>query len=270
VVVVAPKPVVVVVGAEVDVVVVPPVGMVVVDVAVVVDVGLVLVVVVVLVVVGVVVVVVDVVGGGGGTIRFFTVVPEPAPPKIDDSGLPAISSTAVMNSRATTKTTPAVPASAFQVKRRGVAVVAASDPGTDSPAGIRGPVMGVVAGSPDSEVGLDVEVEVEVGRSAGRSGSAPSGSPLDAVAPSRRSSGFSVVSEDRTTTWRTASWPRSIDWATSAVPIVAAAEPIATPTTVPFTPKAEAISAARTAPAAEARICRIENFTAEARAGVSS
>jgi hypothetical protein len=126
-----PTPDVVVVGAVVDVVVeVPPAGTVV-DV-VLVDAWFVLVVVV-LVVVDVVVVVVVVVdvdgdGGGVGTKRFFTVVPEPASPKIDESGFPAISSTAVMNNRATKKTTPAVPASAFQVKRRGtVAVVAAVD-----------------------------------------------------------------------------------------------------------------------------------------------
>ncbi len=43
--------------------------------------------------------------------------------------------------------------------------------------------------------------------------------------------------------------------------MVAAAEPIATPMIVPLTPKAEAIRAAITAPAAEARIWRTENFT---------
>ena len=67
----------------------------------------------------------------------------------------------------------------------------------------------------------------------------------------------------RTTTCLTASCPRSIDCATSAVPIVAAAEPMATPTMVPLTPKADAISAARTAPATEARIWRNENFTGD-------
>ncbi len=45
-----------------------------------------------------------------------------------------------------------------------------------------------------------------------------------------------------------------MDCATSAVPKVAAAEPIATPTMVPLTPKADAMTAAMTAPAAEARI----------------
>ena len=45
------------------------------------------------------------------------------------------------------------------------------------------------------------------------------------------------------------------------MPIVAAAEPMATPMIVPLTPKLDAISAAITAPMAEARICRTENFT---------
>jgi hypothetical protein len=47
--------------------------------------------------------------------------------------------------------------------------------------------------------------------------------------------------------------------------MVAAMEPIATPTIVPVTPKLDAMSAAITAPAAEARICRKENFTPEKR-----
>ena len=42
------------------------------------------------------------------------VVPESAPPKMSDSGLPEISSTAVMNSRASTNTMPAAAAMAFQ------------------------------------------------------------------------------------------------------------------------------------------------------------
>ena len=43
--------------------------------------------------------------------------------------------------------------------------------------------------------------------------------------------------------------------------MVAAAEPMATPTMVPLTPKTDAMTAAITAPAVEARIWRIENFT---------
>lgn len=45
--------------------------------------------------------------------------------------------------------------------------------------------------------------------------------------------------------------------------MVAAMEPMATPMIVPATPKLDAIRAATTAPAAEARICRKENFTPE-------
>src|ERR1700733_1763237 len=43
--------------------------------------------------------------------------------------------------------------------------------------------------------------------------------------------------------------------------MVAAADPMATPTMVPLTPKNEAIVAATTAPATEARTCRMEIFT---------
>ena len=43
--------------------------------------------------------------------------------------------------------------------------------------------------------------------------------------------------------------------------MVAAAEPMATPMIVPLTPKTDAMRAAITAPAAEARIWRTENFT---------
>jgi hypothetical protein len=41
------------------------------------------------------------------------VVPEPAPPKMSDSGFPEISSTAVMKSKASTNTMPAAAAMAF-------------------------------------------------------------------------------------------------------------------------------------------------------------
>ena len=54
-----------------------------------------------------------------------------------------------------------------------------------------------------------------------------------------------------------------MDCDTTAVPMVAAMEPMATPMIVPVTQKLDAISAATTAPAAEARICRKENFTPE-------
>ncbi len=61
--------------------------------------------------------VVDVVamaGAGPGLTMLPKVVPEPAPPKMSDSGLPEISSTAVMKSNASTNTMPAAPAMAFQ------------------------------------------------------------------------------------------------------------------------------------------------------------
>ena len=54
----------------------------------------------------------------------------------------------------------------------------------------------------------------------------------------------SSVSGARTTTCLTAWWPRSIDCATKAVAMVAAAEPMATPTMVPLTPKIDAMTAA--------------------------
>jgi hypothetical protein len=119
VVVVAPSPVVVVVDAPGPLVVV--VVEVPVDDVVLVVVGDVVLVVVEEVGVDVVVLVVVVVGlgGGEGPKMLFTDVPVPEWPKIDDSGLPAISSTAVMNSSASTNTTAAVPAMAFQVNRRG-------------------------------------------------------------------------------------------------------------------------------------------------------
>jgi len=98
---------VVVVGGAVDVVVAWPVGAVVlvgveVDV-VVVDVSW----------DGVVVEVVVVVGDGSFGLFPKNVVPEFVPPKMSDSGLPEISSTAVMNSSASTKTMAAAAARAF-------------------------------------------------------------------------------------------------------------------------------------------------------------
>jgi hypothetical protein len=68
------------------------------------------------VVVGVVVVVVEA-GGGDGLMTLFTDVPVPPWPKIEDSGLPAMSSIAVTNSSASTNTMAAVPATVFRLKR---------------------------------------------------------------------------------------------------------------------------------------------------------
>jgi hypothetical protein len=77
--------------------------------------------------------------------------------------------------------------------------------------------------------------------------------PAVVVPPRRRSNELSGA---RTTTCLTALFVRSIDWKTRAVPVVAAMEPMATPTMVPLTPKMDAMTADSTAPAAEARICR--------------
>jgi hypothetical protein len=76
-----------------------------------------------------------------------------------------------------------------------------------------------------------------------------------ALVPPKRRNNF-ALSGTRTTTCLTALLVRSIDWKTKAVPVVAAMEPMATPTMVPFTPKIEAMTADSTAPAAEARIWR--------------
>jgi hypothetical protein len=78
--------------------------------------------------------------------------------------------------------------------------------------------------------------------------------PAASVDPRCRSS--LVFSGTRTLTCLTALFVRSIDWKTSAVPVVAATEPMATPMMVPFTPNTDAMTADSTAPPAEARICR--------------
>jgi len=272
VVVVACAPAVVVVDTLGDVVVVtPPVG------------AVVLVVVVVPAVVVVVVVapaVVDVVeavdvdvgvvlGVGDGLTRFFRVVPESAPPKMAANGLPEISSMAVINKSASTNTTTALAATACHENRRAVAgrataggtglvearkrsVAGASVAALISRASVS--ANGAISSPPDCGCGAPTtSVRAEDASTDDVDG------PLVAVPPSLRSN--IEVSGARTATCLTASWPRSIDCATKAVPMVAAAEPIATPTIVPLTPKVEATRAAMTAPAVEARIWRSENFT---------
>jgi hypothetical protein len=67
------------------------------------------------VVVGVLVVVVFAGAGGFPLTTPPSEVPVPALPKMEDSGLPAMSSTTVTKSSAARKTTPAAPAMAFQV-----------------------------------------------------------------------------------------------------------------------------------------------------------
>jgi hypothetical protein len=215
-------------------------------------------------------------------------------------GLLAISSTAVTNPNARRKTMAAVPANAFHVNRRlavssSVPAAVATPappviPTTPAPSktevGISGTVDGsngsVAASSSTSAAGTCTRSVASTDVAAGSISvvSAPtapttsvgSGSfgppstedvvpPAAPVPPMRRSSVEAGPSGTRTTACLTASCPRSIDCDTSAVPRVAAIEPIATPTIVPVTPKLDAMSAAITAPAAEARICRKENFT---------
>jgi hypothetical protein len=191
---------------------------------------------------------------------------------MEANGFPAISSTTVTKSSAARKTTPAVPAMAFQVKRRDATGATEADASIRWVAGVdaaavtsSGSVRSAVDGDADpsicavSSVAVDAAADATVSVGTDDSSTLAAVSPPTAVFPSLRSTESSGA---RTTTCLTASCPRSSDCATSAVPIVAAAEPMATPTMVPLTPKADAITAASTAPTTEARICRIENFTA--------
>lgn len=226
-------------------------------------------------------------GAGDGLTRFFNVVPVSAPPKMLDSGFPEISSTAVMNSSANTNTVTALMAMARQENPRRTAGRA-----TAARVGLVDATRRSVAGASAvaeiskrwvSATGAAVDAISTVSASLSRPGSdwprsdapgcaCPTTSvgaddastedalgPLTAVPPSLRNNVDD--SGTRTATCLTASWPRSIDCATKAVPIVAAADPIATPMIVPLTPKVDATRAAMTAPAVEARIWRNENFT---------
>jgi len=220
-------------------------------------------------------------GAGGGLTRFFKVVPVSAPPKMADSGLPEISSTAVMTSNASTNTVTALTAMArkenprrragrataarwglVEATRRSVAGASAAAEISKrwvSATGDAVDAISTVSASPSwpgcapgcawptTSVGVDdASTDDAVG-------------PVTPVPPSLRNNVDD--SGTLTATCLTASWPRSIDCATKAVPIVAAADPMATPTMVPLTPKVDATTAAMTAPAVEARICRNENFT---------
>ncbi len=219
---------------------------------------------VVVLVAGTVDVVVVEAGGGGGDTMLWRVVPLSGPPKMAASGFPEISSTAVMNKSAITNTIAAVPAIMRHVNRLDPPAVAGERPG-DGWAGAALAARRSVAGAAAdviSAVGSCADATASVGAEA--ASASASLAPAIPVDPRRRSSGDD--SGVRTTTCRTASCPRSIDWATRAVPVVAAIEPMATPTIVPLTPNVDAMRAAMTAPAAEARIWRTENFTP----GVSS
>lgn len=215
-------------------------------------------------------------------------------PKIDARGLPAISSIAVIKRSASTKTMALVPAMAFHENFRpisqpspGLRSPCPSVPAVASARSAAGAIAGTgtVCAWRRSVAGASATAEISrrfassadappdsifaVSSAAGPTtwvGAASAGddaptdddavSPADAVPPSRRNKGDVEVSCTRTATCLTACWPRSIDCVTSAEPIVAAAEPMATPMTVPVTPKLEAMSAASTAPMAEATICR--------------
>ena len=102
------------------------------------------------------VVVVEVTGGG----VLFSEVPVPALPKIDASGLPEMSSTAVMNMSASTNTMAAVPAMAGQEKRR---------------AGPREGATGVVVASSCSVAGASAFAEIS------RRSVAPTGAAVDSI-----------------------------------------------------------------------------------------
>lgn len=120
----------------------------------------------------VVVVVVDVVAAGGGVTTFPTVVPLPALPKMDANGLPEISSMAVMNMRASTKTMAAVPAMADQENCRRAPVRA---PGTAG-------CIGVVVARRRSVAGASATAEISR-RRASSDAVADSISTVSAAAP---------------------------------------------------------------------------------------
>ena len=215
-------------------------------------------------------------GPGLGLTRLFSEVPLPAPPKMFESGLPEISSMAVTKSKARTNTMPAAAAMARHEKPVGTDRRAAR--GVGAGAACRRCVAGASAGTGTRSVSAASDAAAVDVISTVSASPRPCGadcpttsvgaedastddaeSPLAPVPPSRRSK--AELSGARIATCLTASWPRSIDWATKAVAMVAAAEPMATPTIVPFTPKTDAMTAAATAPAVEARIWRMENFT---------
>jgi hypothetical protein len=227
------------------------------------------------------VVVVGVAGGAGDWLpRLPSVVPVSAPPNMVDRGLPEISSIAVMNNSARTKTIATVPVMARQEKPCGVArragacrtgAVAASMRCVAGPAAsaeisrrfvsadeAADDAISTVSAPPSPPFGPDCPT-TSVGAEDASASTEDSDGPLAPVPPSRRSK--LEFSGARIATCLTTWWPRSIDWATKAVPMVAAAEPMATPMIVPFTPKTDKITAATTAPPVEARIWRIENFT---------
>jgi hypothetical protein len=241
-------------------VVLPPTEVVVLEEGVVVDVDVV-------VDVEVVVEVVVVVGGGsvvGGFSKILsTVVPPPPFPNRSASGRPAMSSTTVTKRSDTTKTPNTAKATTGQ--RRPPDRDSADSVGSGGSGGSGGSDGDAIcwvtvgsAGTPCLGPGGAAALVAVSSVGAEDSPGVDSVTPAALVPPRRRSNELSGA---LTTTCLTALRVRSIDWKARAVPVVAAMEPMATPTTVPLTPKTDATTAASTAPTAEARICRKENFT---------
>ncbi len=191
--------------------------------------------------------------------------PLPELPKIDPNGLPEISSMAMMSRRASTNTTAAVPAMTGQENDRRAPVRVLGTAGNARVVVARR--CSVAGASASAEIssrpvcsrGAAADCISTVSSPAPRVATTSVGASTDDAAPPLASVPPSLRRREddsgaRTTTCLTASWPRSMDCATSAVPMVAAADPMATPMMVPLTPKVDAMTAAITAPATEARI----------------
>jgi hypothetical protein len=193
------------------------------------------------------VVVVDVVAGGDGLKMLLTEGPlpgEPWTPKAVERGSPRTSSMTVTVMSATTNTAPSDHRRVRQLNRHRCAlssqvpraVVASGLPGVA--------VDSVCCGRALAALSSDAPGPASDSEPATTSTVRSSGPETDA----------GTLDDDvRTTTWRTARWPFSMDCAMSAEPRVAITLPIATPMMVPFTPNNEAMAAASTAAPAEAR-----------------
>jgi hypothetical protein len=216
------------------------------------------------VVVEVVVEVVVVVGAGSVVVGLFskilsTVVPPPPWPKRSASGRPAMSSTTVTKRSEKTNTPNAARATTGQrmpPERATAGSMESGSPGGTGGGAVEGSCW--VTASPEalaSPVASGLAAALVAVSSAGTEDSpdVDSVTPAVVVPPNRRSN---EVSGALTTTCLTALFVFSMDWKTRAVPVVAAMEPIATPTIVPLTPKMDATMADSTAPTALAKICR--------------
>ncbi len=167
-------------------------------------------------------------GAGDGLTKFLTEVPVSAPPKIVDSGFPEISSMAVMNSSARTKTMATVPAMARQENPCGVRRAAVARAGVDvacrrcvagvsvvaeisrrsvSADGAADDVISIVSGA-RAPCGPDCPT-TSVGADDSSGSTEEAAAPLGPVPPSRRNK--VELSGARTATCLTTWWPRSID-----------------------------------------------------------